>query len=86
MTKAKTFGRQLQQQRLDRQWTLRQFARAQGLDAANLSRIERSLVLPSPPYAWKLLRIYGLGRTARRVAVKTYLAEKARETQALLEE
>lgn len=53
------FGAHLKAKRIEQSWTLREFAKARGLDAGNLSRIERSLVLPGPRIARKLLQTYG---------------------------
>ena len=70
----KKFGACLKARRIEDGWTLREFARAQKLDAGNLSRIERSKVLPFPPLARTLLETYGFQRLGKawRFAVNAY--------------
>ena len=65
--------------------TLREFARARGLDAGNLSRIERSIVLPSPGHARELLEIYGVRDSEWEEMMEAYLQEKLHEIRLVLE-
>lgn len=62
-------------------YTLREFARAKDLDAGNLSRVERSRVLPSVPTAKRLLLVYGFKPRSEpwQYAVDTYCRETTSE-------
>lgn len=69
------------------EWTLREFARANELDAGNLSRIERSRVVPTAPTAKRLLCMYGfqpLTKSWKR-AVDSYCRELTIEARSELE-
>lgn len=81
------FGRQLREYRLSggRPETLRVFAKARGLDAGNLSRIERGIVLPSPGHARELQEIYGVGDPEWEEMMDAYLQEKLHEIRQVLE-
>ncbi len=72
-----TFGRHLRAKRIEQSWTLREFAKARGLDAGNLSRVERSIVLPSARLCRKLLQLYGFRFLTAEwyEAVEAYLEE-----------
>ena len=63
--------------------TLREFGRAHHLDAGNLSRVERSKVLPSAPMAMILLYTYGFQRTSKRwtPVVNAYCRELVAEAR-----
>ncbi len=90
MFTTKGFGHYLKKHRLEvLRETLREFSRRTGRDAGNLSRVERSKVLPAVPMAGALLRLYhtpiyhdGL----RRKAWNAYWVLKMQETASLLRE
>lgn len=65
--------------------TLREFARSQGFEAGNLSRVERGLVLPSPGYARDLLDRYRTWDDGRGEMVEAYLQEKLQEMRQVFE-
>ena len=67
--------------------TLREFARSHRIDAGNLSRIERSKVLPSAPMALYWLRTYGFERMGQpwQRAVNAYCKELVAEARSELE-
>ena len=70
------FGRYLQAQRIGvLRETLREFCRARGLDAGNLSRIERGLVFPRARLAKALCREYGIPENSTE-ASEVYLREQ----------
>ncbi len=68
-------------------FTLREFARTNELDAGNLSRIERSKVLPEAPLAMTLLLTYGFERMGKdwKRAVNAYCSELVTEARSKLE-
>lgn len=80
------FGRHLRAKRLERGFTLRRFCRANAGDAGNLSRIERSLVLPSAHMAGYLMRVYGFEQDTQdyEAAQEAYLAEVRKHAKAEL--
>ncbi len=81
------FGSHLRAKRLESSTTLREFSRAHRLDAGNLSRIERSKVLPSAPLAMSLLCTYGFKRMGKgwNAAVNAYCSELVAEARSELD-
>ncbi len=67
--------------------TLREFARTKELDAGNLSRIERSRVLPSASLARFILFTYGFSALSvgRKQAVNAYCDELVTAARSELE-
>lgn len=77
----------MKKKRIDMEWTLREFARANELDAGNLSRTERSRVLPTAPTAKRLLRVYAFQPLTKpwKRAIDAYCREVAAEARDELE-
>ena len=71
------FGEYLKHRRIEvLRETLREFCRARGLDAGNLSRIERGVSFPRARLAKALCREYGIPENSTEAPV-VYLREQA---------
>ncbi len=81
------FGSHLRAKRLESHTTLREFARTKELDAGNLSRIERSKVLPEAPLTLFLLYTYGFKRGGKgwKAAVNAYCRDLVADARSELD-